>query len=264
MKQGIKHLLSQWYSTPLGKAVLSQEELLVDQAINNLFGYFIVQLESPCHNLMDSSRIQNKLLISSEQDQAFKSDKHYHFVAADLDYLPIGKEKVDVVLLPHTLEVADDPYYLLRQVDRVLLPEGHIVVTGFNPYGCLVLRHRWFKRHEAFTQVKLERLSRIKEWLEVLGYDVQLQKFSTVTCFAQREGASKWMVAIEWVENHLSKLGLKFGNVYCLVAKKRVDSPTLVGSVWKLPNWRAVPNKGSVSAVRTHRVDVKRVNIKQK
>ncbi|GKT12056.1 MAG: hypothetical protein ISEC1_P1030 [Thiomicrorhabdus sp.] len=260
MKLEVKRLLSQWYSKPLGLAILQQEKQLVDGAIRNLFGYFLVQLDSPCHvNLMTSSRIQDKVLVAAElTNKPEEADQHYHFIKADLDYLPIGNEKADVVLLPHTLEIVDDPYYLLREVDRILVAEGHVVITGFNPYGCLMMRKKSFKRDSLFKAVKLERLSRVKEWLEVLGYDIELQKYSTVTCFAQRDdNRSHLMSALEWVEKILAKVGLQFGNVYCLVAKKRVDSVTLVGSSWKLPKWRATPNKGAISLNRNHRVDSK-------
>ena len=255
MKLKNQNLLSRWYAKPLGQAILKQEKDLVDYSISNLFGYFLVQLDSPCHvNLMDSSRIQHKVLVAAESNQMMIDlDPHYHFVQADLDYLPIGNEKADVVLLPHTLERVEDPYYLLRQVDRILVAEGHVVITGFNPYGCLMMRQRHIKKAPAFTEIKLERLSRVKEWLEVLGYDIELQQYSTVTCFAQRENSATWMKGLEWLERQLAKIGLQFGNVYCLVAKKRVDSPTFVGTTWRLPKWRLSPNKGAISLVRHHR-----------
>jgi len=116
-----------------------------------------------------------------------------------------------------------------------------------------VMRFRWFKKAPLFREAQLEHLSQIKMWLEVLGYDIQLQRYSTVTCFAQREQKTRRVALLEWVEKRLSKLGLQFGNVYCLVAKKRVDSPTLVGAKWHMPRWRLMPNKRPVSVARNQR-----------
>lgn len=253
MKHGFQQSLNHWYSTDPGRAILAQEKALVESAIQNLFGYFFVQLGAPSSaHLIASSRIKYKLLIDPfleyESTQAL-NDPHCHLIRADLDYLPIGREKADVVLLPHTLESAADPYYLLRQVDSMLVPEGHVIITGFNPYGCFIMRHRWFKRDRVFDQAKLETSQRIKEWLQVLGYDIQIQRHSSVTCFAQRssEGVIR---LVEWFEKGLSSLGLQFGNAYCLVAKKRVDSPTLVGSKWHMPRWMAIPSRGVASATR--------------
>ncbi len=256
MKHGFQDSLNQWYSTSSGRAVLVQEKVLVESAIKNLFGYFFVQLGAPSSEyLIASSRIKYKLLIDPfleyESSEALK-DPNCHLIRADLDYLPIGKEKADVVLLPHTLEVAADPYYLLRQVDSMLVPEGHVVITGFNPYGCFIMRHRWFKRDKVFKQAKLETSQRIKEWLQILGYDVKIQSYSSVTCFVQRPSQGGITSFVEWFERRLSSLGLQFGNVYCLVAKKRVDSPTLVGSRWHMPRWMAIPSQGTVSATRAN------------
>ena len=256
MKHGFQQSLNQWYSTGSGKAILAQEKVLIEPAIQNLFGYFFVQIGVPSSaDLIASSRIKYKLLIDPfveyESTDAL-SDPHCHLIRADLDYLPIGKEKADVVLLPHTLESAADPYYLLRQVDRMLVPEGHVVITGFNPHGCFIMRHRWFKRDREFDQAKWETSHRIKEWLQVLGYDIQMQSYSSVTCFVKRPSEGGLISIIEWLERGLSSLGLQFGNVYCLVAKKRVDSPTLVGSRWHMPRWMAIPSRGIASATRTH------------
>ena len=256
MKHGFQKALNQCYFTDLGKALLEQERTLVDSAIQNLFGYFFVQLGSPSvEYLITSSRIKYKLVLDPFLEHLSTEalcDSHCHLIHADLDYLPIGKEKADVIFLPHTLEAAADPYYLLRQVDSMLVPEGHLVITGFNPYGCFIMRHRWFKKERLFDQAKLETAQRIKEWLLVLGYDVQVRRYSSVTCFVQRPSEGFFIRLVEWLERKLSGLGLQFGNVYCLVAKKRVDSPTLVGSKWHMPRWMAIPTKGVASATRTH------------
>lgn len=265
MKHGFQQSLNQWYSTGSGKAILAQEKVLIEPAIQNLFGYFFVQIGVPSSaHLIASSRIKYKLLIDPLFEYGVSeivNTPNYHLIRADLDYLPIGKEKADVVLLPHTLESAADPYYLLRQVDSMLVPEGHVVITGFNPYGCFIMRHRWFKRDREFDQAKLETAKRIKEWLQVLGYDIQMQSYSSVTCFVKRPSEGVLISIIEWLERGLSRLGLQFGNVYCLVAKKRVDSPTLVGSKWHMPRWMAIPSRGIASATRTNS-DVLRSNSK--
>ena len=252
MNQGFQQALSHWALTLNGQAIFEEEKALLNDTIKNLFGYYCVQLGAPSlESFMAKSRIQYKVLLASElKERDNGCDPHCHFVKADLDYLPIAKESVDVVLLPHALELAADPYYLLRQVDSMLRPEGHMVITGFNPFGCLVMRFRFFKKDPVFRQAQLEHLSQIKVWLEVLGYDIQLQRYSTVTCFAQREQKTRGVLILEWVEKKLSKWGLQFGNVYCLVAKKRVDSPTLVGEKWQMPRWRVAPTKPRASVAR--------------
>lgn len=243
-------ILSKWFNSALGEAVQVQEYQLLSKALKNLFGYFIVQLETPYQQaIMNYSRVKHHVKASVYYPTSGERDgSHQLYVQTEQDYLPFASESIDVVLLPHTLEMVDDPYFVLRQVDRMVLPEGHIVVTGFNPYGCLVLKQRWFSRQKAFKESELVRSSKLKEWLEVLGYEVTLQEFSTVTCFVQRSGESLFWRLLERLEKQMVKFGLQFGNVYCLVAKKKVESPTLVGGVWQLPSWESVTAKGGVAA----------------
>jgi hypothetical protein len=46
------------------------------------------------------------------------------------------------VVLPHALELARDPHHALREVERVLVPEGRVVISGFNPASLWGLRQR--------------------------------------------------------------------------------------------------------------------------
>lgn len=250
MNQGFQQFLKHWFHTPSGQTVFKQEQKLVDSALDRLFGYFLVQLGCVSKdNMLDNSRIACKLLVDEKIPHSMLDESGIQWVQAEFDFLPVGRDKVDVVVLPHTLETVDDPYYILRQVDNMLLPEGHVVLTGFNPIGCMPLRLKHFSSHGAFRRAQYRRAARIKEWLQVLGYEVESVKYSPVMCFSSSQKYKGWVQFIEKLERSLQWFGLDFGNVYCLVAKKRVDSPTLVGAKWKLPRWQSIAN-GSVASQR--------------
>lgn len=251
MNVGFQQFLAKWFATSPGEVVYEQEKRLVDDALHNLFGYFLVQLGCVSKtSLLASSRISCKLLVDEVISPKIVNSKDICWIQAELDFLPIGKEKADVVFLPHTLETVDDPYYLLRQVDSMLLPEGHIVITGFNSLACMPLRLKHFSKLSGFNDAHYRRVGRLKEWLEVLGYDVKTVKYSSVMCFAQNEKYKFWAKTIETIEKGFKRIGLDFGNVYCLVARKHVDSPTLVGLKWHLPRWQGIRN-GAVASQRS-------------
>jgi SAM-dependent methyltransferase len=44
--------------------------------------------------------------------------------------------------MAHALEFHDDPHQILREVERVLIPEGELIITGFNPISIWGLRQR--------------------------------------------------------------------------------------------------------------------------
>jgi len=258
MKQ-IHNDLKQWFLKPSGQIVLKQEKALINEAVENLFGYIAVQVGAPSAEcLIRKSRINTKLLVTADRDApSILQERGFQLIRADLDYLPIKKEGVDLVVLPHSLELTNDPYYLLRQVDAMLQPEGHIVITGFNPKGCLMLPYMFSKigiggkQYKPF--VRMEAVPRVKEWLEVLGYEVVHQHYSEVTCFRQKSNWKGLLLGLEVVEKLLEKLGVSMGNVYCLVVQKKEDKPTLIGSKWSILTWNTVPKGAVVTSARSQK-----------
>lgn len=256
MDRGFQSELKKWFNTKAGKTVFLQEKSRIDAVVNNLFGYFLVQLGHPSEgSLLASSRIGTKLIIDSEAPSksalianlAEQGSEHVHWIQADFDFLPLAPDSVDLVLLPHALEEVDDPYYLLRQVDSMLVGEGHIVVAGFNPAGCLSIWLKHIVQPKGFETAKFRRASKIKEWLEVLGYEVEKVKYTPVMCFTASEKFKRWGRVIEKIERSLQWMGFEFGNIYCIVAKKKVDAPTLVGAKWHLPRWSRAKDGSVVS-----------------
>jgi len=258
MNQGFQRFLQVWFESKPGQVVFGQEKMLVDAALANKFGYYLVQLGCVSEqSLLLQSRVSTKIMIDLELSKTL-NDHGVQWIRADFDFLPIGRDKIDVVLMPHMLESVDDPYYVLRQVDSMLVPEGHVVVTGFNPAGCLPLRFKLFSKNFGFEKAAYRRAAKVREWLKVLGYEVEKTSYSPVMCFSTNEKYKFWARIIEKIERSLQRLGFEFGNVYCIVAKKKVDSPTLVGAKWQLPSWKTAKN-GTVASQRlkAHKVENK-------
>ncbi|MCN4144869.1 MAG: class I SAM-dependent methyltransferase [Thiohalomonas sp.] len=69
------------------------------------------------------------------------SKKTCTHVITGFDNLGIQNQSVDVVILAHTLEFEMNPQQILREVDRILVPEGKAVFLGFNPFSLWGLWH---------------------------------------------------------------------------------------------------------------------------
>ena len=230
--------LNRWFKTE-GETVLKEERHLIDAAIERLFGYFMVQLETINHqSLMSASRVGHRVLLSSESAliHAPREENEY-LVLADLDFIPIAKDSVDLFLLPHTLELAEDPLLLLRQIDAMLIAEGHLVITGFNPRGAFVFWKRWFGRSKIFAEANLESATTLTHWLRVLGYEITALKYTPAVFHpkADERATPLWQRRLQSLMHRLG-----FGNVYCLMARKHQDAPTLVGMKWHTPRWRSL------------------------
>jgi len=129
----------QWLETPFGQALLAQEERLVEEAFDGLFGEYCLQIGSwgdPNHYLR-FARTQRAAWIA---DAPVPAGARAGMVGS-LHRLPIRDESVDMLFLPHTLDYSDErSHAILREVDRILMPHGHVVVLGFKPGGLWGLR----------------------------------------------------------------------------------------------------------------------------
>jgi len=160
-------LLEQWFEGEAGQLMLRRQQALVSQAITESFGYHLLQLsvDSRLH-LFDESRVQNNY--------------HCHPLASngnarcEFDRLPFASESLDVVLLHHVQEYVSNPHTLLREVQRVVIPHGRLVIVGFNPWSILGLYGqiaRFFPR--SIWQNHSISPRRIKDWLSLLGFETQ-------------------------------------------------------------------------------------------
>lgn len=239
-----QQFLMRLYQTETGQGLLRDEKSLIDYALRKSFGLYFLQVGlTAWRPLLDNCRLNQKILV----DDAIVEDGFDAYVIADLNYLPFRKDTIDMVFLPHTLETVEDPYHLLRQIDDLLIAEGHLLITGFNPLGCAVWLQKMGKNRRAFRQGNLISPARLVDWLRLLGYDIEWVRLSPSTCVSNSKPSGAFVLKLGWF---LSKFGLETGNVYGILAKKRMSSPTPIGLNWRLSDWVSVRKfgKGLTSA----------------
>ena len=162
-----------WQQGVLGRAVIAAETRLLAGAMDDVFGLELLQVGvwGTGRELVSGSRTRHQSVICS--GAAFNGDAD---LAANPAMLPVATGSVDAMLLPHTLEIAPDPQAVLREADRVLLGQGHLVVLGFRPLSLWGLRsaasHSGFP--PGFTRLIAER--RLLDWLILLGYEITLAR----------------------------------------------------------------------------------------
>src|SRR3569623_1182721 len=165
-----RHALRGWFAGVLGSAVLEQEQDALGDILQDLFGYYLVQAGAVTPvDLHKESRIRARVVLDDRLPPLMAGPQ----IQGRVEAAPIGSDSVAVVLLPHTLEFAADPHLILREVERMLLAESHEVIVAFNPWsfwGVWRLARRrggrppWYGRFLG--------LSRIKDWLGLLGFDI--------------------------------------------------------------------------------------------
>lgn len=228
--------LMRWYQSRLGIRLAEQEQGLVADALQNLFGYHLLQVgRLNSQDWLSSSRVSHCEVMDFVPSVASEGGGG---VQGQPEQLPIQTDSMDVILLPHVLEFSQQPHNVLREVERVLIPEGHVLILVFNPFSNWML-WRWslgWRRRMPWCGRFLS-TTRIKDWLALLGFDVlsihgyfyrpPLQQKSVMQRlrFMESVGGLLWPV-------------LGAGNL--ILARKRVVTLTPVGPTWTRPRAKIV------------------------
>ncbi len=219
--------LRDWYKTPLGKYLDTIEQQQLDEILPNLFGYHIGQVGlTGDENLLRSSRISHHFVSDFIVDEPLNRAGCKTLP----DLLPFASDSVDVLLLPHVLEFCKTPHDVLREVERVLIAEGHVVILGFNPLGLFSLWRLFFLGRRIVPWCgRFYTVTRLKDWLSLLGFDFVMTHYYCYRPPIQHKGI---MSKLKIIEAFTSKLFRIFGGSYVIVARKRSVTLTPIRTRW--------------------------------
>ncbi|GAB4357330.1 MAG: methyltransferase domain-containing protein [Gammaproteobacteria bacterium] len=218
-----------WYRKAPGTLLIASEREEVERLLPYIFGYHILQIGSLGRerSLLNSCRIKHRLVIDSDFQNGSSDAGLYSQAGA----LPIASDSVDAVVLAHTLELELDPHQVLREAERVLIPEGHLLVIGFNPWSIWGLWRLFLRRsREVPWCTRFVSPARVKDWLALLGFDIAHEAGLFYRPPLPYEGLMNRLMFLE-------KLGRRFwpllGGGYVILARKRVTTVTPIRLPWK-------------------------------
>jgi SAM-dependent methyltransferase len=228
--------MQQWFETPPGKYLLAWERAEFDRAVADIFGYHALQLGLPELDALQANRMPHKWLALSEPASVRAAVKPH--IVSNFSALPFEENSLDLVVLPHSLELNLDPHTTLREVDRVLVPEGKVVICCLNPASLWGLRQRraHLYRRLGFSQLFLPDAGdfigywRLRDWLRLLSFEVETSSFG---CWRPAFSSEKWLDRFAWMDSVGERSWPIFGAVYFIVAVKRVRGVTLIEPAWK-------------------------------
>lgn len=241
--------LAKWLQTPPGKYLLAWEQSQFDQAVSDIFGYHALQLGLAEMNTLAANRMPHQWLAATgttlkqfdpdvKTTESTASSPHRPALLTDAGALPFGANSLDLLVLPHTLELSQDPHATLREVERVLVPEGRVVISGLNPASLWAMRQRRGRFFQRFgrTDLFLPEAGdfigywRLRDWLRLLGFEVESARFG---CYKPAFETEKWLARFDWMDKAGQRWWPIFGAVYFVVAVKRVRGLRLLEPAWK-------------------------------
>lgn len=250
--------LHDWFQTPPGRYVLAWEQAQFDRTVADIFGYHALQLGLLDLDTLAANRMQHRWLAvgSGEASSALvingsagpasplagagtdTAPRPRAALLTEFGALPFPEASLDLVVLPHTLELNTDPHATLREVERVLVPEGRVVICGLNPASLWGLRQRraHLYRRLGFGELYLPNAGefigywRLRDWLRLLSFEVESGRFG---CYRPAVRTEKWLGRCDWMDRAGERWWPIFGAVYFVVAVKRVRGMRLLGPAWK-------------------------------
>ncbi len=209
----------------------------MDEAVADVFGYHAVQLGLPAIDALRNNRMPHRWVAGDTWQPLAEAGPGGTALHCEFDALPFPAASIDLMVLPHTLELARDPHHTLREVERVLVPEGRVVITGFNPVSLWGLRQRagharrglgLGRRDPLFLPASGEFIGywRLRDWLRLLSFEVEAGQFG---CWRPPLKSEPWLQRWDWMERVGDRWWPVLGAVYQVVAVKRVRGMRLVG-----------------------------------
>lgn len=247
--------MQEWLQTPPGLYLQAWERAEFDRAVADIFGYHALQLGLPALDTLAANRMPHKWLAVDDASHVALGERKAALVT-DFAALPFEENSIDLVVLPHTLELSRDPHATLREVERVLVPEGKVVICCLNPASFWGLRQRraHLYRRLGFGQLYLPDAGefigywRLRDWLRLLSFEVESSSFG---CYRPAMFTEKWLNRYDWMDRAGERWWPIFGAAYSLVAVKRVRGARLIGPAWKAA--RAIATAPVPLANRSHR-----------
>lgn len=213
--------LSKWFFTSLGRYVASIEQAYFDREVVDVFGFNAFQIGLPEHEFLRANRMPFRCVSASSGGAS---------LLADARALPIRSGVADLVLLPHALEFSENPHQVLREVQRVLMPEGHVILSGFNPWSLWGGRRLLTRPYVYPWGGQFVSLARIKDWLALLGFEVSSGRMA---CYVPPVASEKWRQRFDFMEKAGDRWWPFAGGIYFLHGIKRVQGMRLITPKWK-------------------------------
>jgi SAM-dependent methyltransferase len=250
--------LGAWLQTAPGRYLLAWEQDRLDHAVTDAFGFHALQLGLPEIDSLRANRMPHRWVASeclyvpdvvampAPTDTLLSTQPGHQTIAlhCEFDALPFPNASIDLVVLPHGLELARDPHQTLREVERVLVPEGRVVIVGFNPASLWGLRQRMGRvRHgipfaghhlppgsDLFLPSAGDFIGywRLRDWLRLLSFEVEAGRFG---CWRPPMRSERWLERYAWMDRVGERWWPVLGAVYFLEAVKRVRGMRLVGKL---------------------------------
>ncbi|MFQ3235412.1 MAG: hypothetical protein ACI9C4_000969 [Paraglaciecola sp.] len=215
------HYPRSWQALPLGAELKAVVETQLAGITQQFFGYHMVKVG----NLSSELKL-TQCSIKHCVNMMTKVSEHSSILSLPRE-MALLENSVDAFVLAHELDFAQDPHQILREVDRAIMPDGNLVIVGFNPFSITgLIKLLSFNQQSLLHEARFFSVPRLKDWLNLLGFEIMDVKYQPFSTFKYMQKKNAWS---RWYDIFLPKLA----SVYIIVAKKRTVPMSLIKPKWQ-------------------------------
>ncbi|MCK5727932.1 MAG: methyltransferase domain-containing protein [Methylococcales bacterium] len=182
-----REFLFSCYQTPRGKLLQALEIKYLKKIINISYKQTLLQIGGLNfeNEFVDFTLFQRFTIL----DKAGLGRNTKAKIMAKAFNLPIQSETIDMVILPHLLEFDAHRFQTMREVERVLKPEGQLIILSFNPWSFwLRTQYLWDKRLAKSWRGHFISRSRQLDWLKLLNFELKMTTEFEINSFKTKRG----------------------------------------------------------------------------
>jgi hypothetical protein len=166
-----RDFLFAYYQTPRGKLLEELEVAYLKRSITVGCQQVILQVGGLGweNEFIDCSLYQHFSVVDAKKIACQEARK----IQAKSYALPIQSNSIDMIIVPHLLEFDAARFQTFRELERVLKPEGILIVLNFNPWS-LSVRYQFLLDKKLANSWRGHFISRSRlfDWLKVLNFEV--------------------------------------------------------------------------------------------
>ncbi|MEI6068996.1 MAG: methyltransferase domain-containing protein [Methylococcaceae bacterium] len=182
-----RNFLFAWYQTPRGKLLKELEADYLKRSITVSCQQIILQIGGLGweDEFIDCTLYKNYTVLDVKGLGCAEARK----IRAKAYGLPLQSDSVDMIIIPHLLEFDAQRFQTMREVERVLKPEGLLVVLNFNPWSLWVrYQFLWDKKMADSWGGHFISRSRILDWLKLLNFEVTVSSEFNLDSVSSKQG----------------------------------------------------------------------------
>ncbi|MGR9114370.1 MAG: class I SAM-dependent methyltransferase [Gammaproteobacteria bacterium] len=174
-----REFLFAWYQTPRGRLLQQVEAEFIRRSITVSCKQKVLQIGGLGweNQFIDCSLYENFIVLDAHNLGCEGARK----IKAKAYSLPIQSESIDLILLPHLLEFDAHRFQTMREIERVLKSEGHLIIINFNPWSFWVrYQYLWKKKWADSWHGHFISKQRVLDWLKLLNFETKSSSEFTI------------------------------------------------------------------------------------